>query len=273
MVHGCVVVAGRLQRRPALNLSPIRVPASWWRPRRRMSKLPAGSVDLVFADPHKSAAQGRPRCPDESHVDAVNNDWDKFSSFAAYDDFTRAWPLACRRVMKAVGDGWGDRLLSQHFSRRRDHRIWASGFSTTLSGARQIRCRIWAAAASPTPTNHDLGRARRNAKGYTFNYEALKAANEDVQARSDWLIRSAPARRLKALMAEGPHPERRSVGSRAAVIQTRRSRDRSVQRYRHHRCRRQAFRPPHRVRRDKPMRGGSPSPPSNRCRKPHSRHS
>src|SRR5665811_265592 len=72
-----------------------------------MSKLPAGSVDLVFADPpYNLQLKGDLKRPDESHVDAVNNDWDKFSSFAAYDDFTRAWLLACRRVMKPSATLW-----------------------------------------------------------------------------------------------------------------------------------------------------------------------
>ncbi len=62
-----------------------------------MSKLPAASVDLVFADPpYNLQLKGELKRPDESHVDAVTDDWDKFSSFAAYDDFTRAWLLACR---------------------------------------------------------------------------------------------------------------------------------------------------------------------------------
>src|SRR4030088_1254699 len=72
-----------------------------------MSKLPAGSVDLVFADPpYNLQLKGDLKRPDESHVDAVNDDWDKFSSFAAYDDFTRAWLLACRRVMKPPAARW-----------------------------------------------------------------------------------------------------------------------------------------------------------------------
>src|SRR3982075_3727253 len=65
-----------------------------------MAKFPAVAVDLVFADPpYNLQLKGDLKRPDESHVDAVNNDWDKFSSFAAYDDFTRAWLLACRRIM------------------------------------------------------------------------------------------------------------------------------------------------------------------------------
>ena len=72
-----------------------------------MSKLAAGSVDLVFADPpYNLQLKGDLKRPDESHVDAVNDDWDKFSSFAAYDDFTRAWLLACRRVMKPSATLW-----------------------------------------------------------------------------------------------------------------------------------------------------------------------
>src|SRR5207237_6757465 len=72
-----------------------------------MSKLPAGSVDLVFADPpYNLQLKGELKRPDESHVDAVNDDWDKFSSFAAYDDFTRAWLLACRRLMKPSATLW-----------------------------------------------------------------------------------------------------------------------------------------------------------------------
>src|SRR5258708_25352289 len=66
-----------------------------------MSKLEASSVDLVFADPpYNLQLKGDLKRPDESHVDSVNDDWDKFSSFAAYDDFTRAWLFACRPVMQ-----------------------------------------------------------------------------------------------------------------------------------------------------------------------------
>src|SRR3979411_70953 len=72
-----------------------------------MSKLTPGSVDLVFADPpYNLQLKGDLKRPDESHVDAVNNDWDKFSSFAAYDDFTRAWLLACHRIMKPSANLW-----------------------------------------------------------------------------------------------------------------------------------------------------------------------
>src|SRR5690349_21216199 len=70
----------------------------------QMSKLPAGSVDLVFADPpYNLQLQGDLKRPDDSRVDAVDDDWDKFASFAEYDAFTKDWLQACRRVLKPAG--------------------------------------------------------------------------------------------------------------------------------------------------------------------------
>src|SRR5688500_17574549 len=66
-----------------------------------MSRLPAHSVDLVFAaPPYNLQLQGDLKRPDDSRVHAVDDDWDRFASFAAYDEFTRAWLGACRRVLK-----------------------------------------------------------------------------------------------------------------------------------------------------------------------------
>ena len=72
-----------------------------------MTRIPAASVDLVFADPpYNLQLQGDLKRPDDSKVDAVDDDWDKFSSFSAYDDFTRAWLMAARRVMKPSATLW-----------------------------------------------------------------------------------------------------------------------------------------------------------------------
>src|SRR3569832_2829474 len=72
-----------------------------------MSKLPAASVDLVFADPpYNLQLASDLKRPDDSHVDAVTDDWDKFASFKDYADFTRAWLLAARRVLQPSGTIW-----------------------------------------------------------------------------------------------------------------------------------------------------------------------
>src|SRR3982074_3374012 len=174
-----------------------------------MSKLPAGSVDLVFADPpYNLQLKGDLKRPDESHVDAVNNDWDKFASFAAYDDFTRAWLLACRRVMKPAATLWV--IGSYHNIFRvgailQDLRFWIlndvvwrkSNPMPNFRGRRFTNAHetlIWAARES-----------RR--KGYTFNYEALKAGNDDVQVRSDWTLALCTGEeRLKGGNGKKLHP-------------------------------------------------------------------
>src|SRR4026207_2221602 len=73
----------------------------------QLAKIPSGSVDLVFADPpYNLQLEGDLRRPDQSKVDAVDDDWDRFDSFETYDAFTRAWLLAVRRVLKPSGSIW-----------------------------------------------------------------------------------------------------------------------------------------------------------------------
>ena len=84
-----------------------------------LKKIPAGSVDLVFADPpYNLQLAGSLTRPDQSKVDAVDDAWDKFASFEHYDRFTKAWLSECRRVLKPDWRTVGDRLLSQHLPRR-----------------------------------------------------------------------------------------------------------------------------------------------------------
>jgi len=186
-----------------------------------MSKLPAGSVDLVFADPpYNLQLKGDLKRPDESHVDAVNDDWDKFSSFAAYDDFTRAWLLACRRLMKPSATLW---VIGSY------HNIFRVGATMQDLGFWVLNDIVWR-KTNPMPnfrgrrfTNaHEtmIWAARdEKAKGYTFNYEALKAANEDVQARSDWLIPLCTGEeRLKDKDGRKVHPTQKPEGLLARVL-------------------------------------------------------
>src|SRR5581483_3037013 len=148
-----------------------------------MSKLPAESVDLVFADPpYNLQLQGDLKRPDDSRVDAVDDDWDKFASFQAYDDFTRAWLLACRRAMKPSATLW---VIGSY------HNIFRVGTILQDLGFWILNDVIW---RKSNPMPNFRGRRFTNAhetliwaarepggKGYTFNYEALKAGNEDVQ--------------------------------------------------------------------------------------------
>jgi len=72
-----------------------------------MRALPDGCADLVFADPpYNLQLKNELRRPDQSKVDAVDDHWDQFSSFAEYDKFTRAWLTEARRVLKPGGILW-----------------------------------------------------------------------------------------------------------------------------------------------------------------------
>ena len=154
-----------------------------------MARLPAGSIDLVFADPpYNLQLSGELHRPDNSRVDGVEADWDKFADFAAYDHFTRGWLGESRRLLKPSGALW---VIGSY------HNIFRIGAILQDLGFWILNDVVWR-KSNPMPnfrgrrfTNaHETllwCAADRNAR-YTFNYEAMKALNEDVQMRSDWLI-------------------------------------------------------------------------------------
>ncbi|HEX8232859.1 MAG TPA: site-specific DNA-methyltransferase [Caulobacteraceae bacterium] len=155
-----------------------------------LARLPERSVDLVFADPpYNLQLGGELLRPDHSRVDAVDDHWDRFDSFEAYDTFTRAWLEACRRVLKDDGSLWvigsyhnifrvGSALQDQGFWILNDV-VWRkSNPMPNFKGTRFANAHetlIWAAKS-------------RGQKRYTFNYDALKLANDDLQMRSDWTL-------------------------------------------------------------------------------------
>jgi modification methylase len=174
-----------------------------------MDRLPAASIDLVFADPpYNLQLEGALSRPDQSLVDAVDDDWDKFADFAAYDAFTRRWLAAARRVMKPNATIV---VIGSY------HNIFRVGAILQDLGFWILNDIVWH-KANPMPnfrgrrfTNaHEtmIWAARSaDAKAYTFNYEMLKAGNEDCQVRSDWFLPiCAGAERLKDDDGHKTHP-------------------------------------------------------------------
>jgi modification methylase len=174
----------------------------------QMNALPAGSVDLIFADPpyNLQLEEGLTR-PDQSRVDAVDDDWDKFESFAHYDRFTRAWLGAARRLLKPDGALW---VIGSY------HNIFRVGAALQDLEFWLLNDVIWR-KANPMPnfrgtrfTNaHEtlIWAARGKGSRVTFNYESLKQANDDTQMRSDWLFALCTgAERLVDGAGEKVHP-------------------------------------------------------------------
>ena len=186
-----------------------------------LEALPDKSVDVIFADPpYNLQLGGALHRPDQSLVDACDDEWDQFASFQAYDAFTRAWLLACRRVLKPTGTIWvigsyhnifrvGATLQDLNFWILNDI-VWRKTNPMPNFKGRRFQnaheTMIW---ASPDP----------KAKGYTFNYDALKASNDDVQMRSDWLFPiCSGGERLKGDDGKKIHPTQKPEALLARVI-------------------------------------------------------
>ena len=186
-----------------------------------LDALPDQSVDVIFADPpYNLQLGGMLTRPDQSLVDAVDDDWDQFASFAAYDAFTRAWLLACRRVLKPSGTIW---VIGSY------HNIFRVGATLQDLNFWILNDVVW---RKTNPMPNFKGRRFQNAhetliwatrdpkaKGYTFNYDAMKAANDDVQMRSDWLFPiCSGGERLKDADGKKVHPTQKPEALLARIL-------------------------------------------------------
>lgn len=186
-----------------------------------LEKLPKHCVDMIFADPpYNLQLGGELFRPDHSAVDAVTQSWDHFENFVSYDAFTRAWLLAARRVLKPNGTIW----ISGSY-----HNIFRIGTLLQDLGFWVLNDIIW---RKTNPMPNFRGRRFQNAhetiiwasrsqdsKKYTFNYEALKAANEEVQMRSDWLFPICSGKeRLKNNQGKKAHPTQKPEALLARIL-------------------------------------------------------
>ena len=186
----------------------------------QLAKIPAGSVDLVFADPpYNLQLNGDLHRPDQSKVDAVDDAWDKFASFADYDSFTRAWLKECRRVLKPDGALW---VIGSY------HNIYRVGSLLQDLGFWILNDVIW---RKMNPMPNFRGRRFTNAhetliwagrdpeSRYTFNYDAMKALNEELQMRSDWLLPiCSGGERLKDGKGDKLHPTQKPEALLARIM-------------------------------------------------------
>jgi modification methylase len=173
-----------------------------------MNSLPADSIDLIFADPpYNLQLRGDLHRPDNSKVDAVDNDWDKFSSFALYDTFTKNWLSAARRILKPNGAIW---VVGSY------HNIFRVGSEIQNQGFWILNDVVWR-KSNPMPnfrgmrlTNaHEtlIWASKSEESKYTFNYDALKSLNDGIQMRSDWVLPICTGHeRLKDEKGDKAHP-------------------------------------------------------------------
>jgi len=151
--------------------------------------FPENSIDLIFADPpYNLQLRNELWRPDMTKVEAVNDRWDQFNSFQDYDEFSRNWLSACRRVLKETGAIW---VIGTY------HNIFRIGRIMQDLGYWLLNDVIWL-KTNPMPnfrgvrfTNaHETLIWASKIKGgrYTFNHHAMKSLNDDLQMRSDWTL-------------------------------------------------------------------------------------
>jgi modification methylase len=156
---------------------------------KMMQGLPKGSVDMIFADPpYNLQLKGDLHRPDSSKVDACDDHWDQFSSFADYDKFTRDWLSAARDVLSDDGTIW---VIGSY------HNIYRVGAILQELGYWILNDVVWR-KSNPMPnfrgrrfTNaHEtmIWAAKSEKSKYRFNYDTMKTLNDDIQMRSDWTI-------------------------------------------------------------------------------------
>lgn len=190
-----------------------------------MRKIPKGSVDCIFADPpYNLQLGGDLHRPNNSKVDAVDNDWDQFESLQAYDEFTCEWLSAARDTLTEDGSIW---VIGSY------HNIFRLGYILQDMGFWILNDIIWR-KSNPMPnfrgrrfTNaHEtlIWASKSKKSKYYFNYDSMKALNEDLQMRSDWYLPLCTgAERLKDENGKKAHPTQKpeSLLSRVIMASTR----------------------------------------------------
>ena len=155
----------------------------------KMNKLPQECVDLIFADPpYNLQLNGELERPDQTKVDGVKETWDKFKSISDYDNYTKEWMSSARQILKPNGSIW---VIGSY------HNIFRLGYILQDLGFWLLNDVVWR-KVNPMPnfrgrrfTNaHEtlIWASKTKESKYTFNYEAMKSLNGDLQMRSDWSL-------------------------------------------------------------------------------------
>ena len=186
----------------------------------QMNNLPAESVDLIFADPpYNLQLKGELERPDQSKVDGVLESWDRFDTIKDYDDYSKKWLESAKRVLKPNGAIW---VIGSY------HNIFRLGYILQDLDFWLLNDIVWR-KVNPMPnfrgrrfTNaHEtlIWASKSSSSKYTFNYEAMKSLNGDLQMRSDWLIPICTGEeRLKDNNGKKIHPTQKPENLLSRVI-------------------------------------------------------
>jgi site-specific DNA-methyltransferase (adenine-specific) len=171
-----------------------------------LEHFPPESVDLIFADPPYNLQLHQELWrPNLTRVDGVDDDWDQFADFMAYDQFTKSWLTACRRVLKRTGTLW---VIGSY------HNIFRVGAIMQDLQFWILNTIVWV-KDNPMPnfrgvrfTNaHEtlIWAQKERGAAYTFNHHSMKALNDGLQMRSDWNLPICSGKERLKLNGEKVH--------------------------------------------------------------------
>lgn len=172
-----------------------------------LSGFPSESIDLIFADPPYNLQLNQDLWrPNQTKVDAVDEPWDQFTSFGAYDEFTRSWLEACRRILKPTGTLW---VIGTY------HNIHRVGTVLQDLDFWILNSVLWV-KSNPMPnfrgvrfTNaHEtlIWAQKERGAPYTFHHHAMKSLNGDLQMRSDWYLPLCSGKERLRVDGQRAHP-------------------------------------------------------------------
>jgi DNA modification methylase len=188
-------------------------------------KIPDKSVDLIFADPpYNLQLEKELWRPNATKVNGVEETWDHFADFEAYDQFTQLWLKECQRVLKDDGTIW---VIGSY------HNIFRVGRIMQDLGYWILNDIVWI-KNNPMPNfrgvrftnaHETLIWAQKNkGRRYTFNYKAMKSISRDtenkagVQMRSDWKLPLCTGKERLRINGEKAHPTQKPEALLERVI-------------------------------------------------------
>ena len=152
-----------------------------------MQKMPAKSVDLIFADPpYWMRTEGVLKRVEGTDYNGCADGWDQFNSLEEYEEFTRKWLTECYRVLKPNGAIWVIGGMQC---------IYTIGAIMQQLGYWIINDVVWH-KKNPTPnfmgtrlnnSHETLIWATKSKKAkFTFNYKTAKELNTDTVDENDF---------------------------------------------------------------------------------------
>ncbi len=179
-----------------------------------LQKLENNSIDVVFADPpYNMQLDKKLYRPNQRKVEGVGeSEWDIFSSFKEYDEFSIKWLSEVKRVLKDDGTFW---VIGSY------HNIFRLGKIVQDLGFWILNDIIWA-KINPMPNfkgtrftnSHEtlLWCSKSKNSKYHFHYHSMKIFNDDKQMTSIWELQICSGKeRIKSKDNKTAHPTQKPL--------------------------------------------------------------